>query len=384
MKLKKTAIQILLFSILYIYSTGISTCQIVNRERILNRPLLNLNLGKHLALHIPVLNTHNKLNTAKSLLSYNLKLSDHLNLNIPLQDADSKAYRKAYKLILEKKWEEALKAMQEFVKDYPKSSRVSSAEYWTCYACEKLDYPLIEVFDKYDIFVKKYPGSRWADDARSNMIRIGMILSETGRKEYLTKVIELREDNNEIIALTALYALGTKNEKKTLPVVIDMYNKTENSDIRRQIVNILIRFESEPAANKLLEIARFDKDPMIRKTAISFVKSKKPEETLEIIKDIIWNSDDKELQKNVVYYLSSFKGRKYKFFLHEIIKSHKDPYVRSVAINILSDETAKNSEILKTLENIILNEENIELVPASLLNPKSNGNHEIASSIKYT
>ncbi|MCP4725709.1 MAG: hypothetical protein GY863_11765, partial [bacterium] len=94
-----------------------------------------------------------------------LNLSDNkvtvdplVHLNIPFvsydQDADAKAYREAYKNILNEKWDKAVDSLKEFKEDYPKSRRLSSAEYWICFSHEKLDYSDEKVFELYEEFIE--------------------------------------------------------------------------------------------------------------------------------------------------------------------------------------------------------------------------------------
>jgi TolA-binding protein len=85
-----------------------------------------------------------------------------------MQEKDARAYQLAYNLILEEKWEEATKALNEFVRSYSGSNYVDDARYWQCYAKEKLGKSLEDVFICYQDFIKAYSKSKWADDARSN------------------------------------------------------------------------------------------------------------------------------------------------------------------------------------------------------------------------
>ena len=66
------------------------------------------------------------------------------------QEADAKAYKQAYRLIGEAKWDQASKALEAFARTYSKSSYVDDAKYWRCYASEKLETSLENVFDCYE------------------------------------------------------------------------------------------------------------------------------------------------------------------------------------------------------------------------------------------
>ena len=83
---------------------------------------------------------------------------------------DAVAYKKAYKLVLDEKWKDAIQEFSSFLNKYPRSSWKDDAGFWLCYSKEKAGYNLEEVFKSYQDFAKNNRRSKWADDARSNMI----------------------------------------------------------------------------------------------------------------------------------------------------------------------------------------------------------------------
>src|SRR4030042_3366954 len=95
------------------------------------------------------------------------------------QEKDAVAYKQAYNLVLQEKWADALKAMEELVKNYSKSAWVDDARFWQCYAREKLSQSPESVFKCYQEFINAYPESEWADDARANMVWLGRQPSKT-------------------------------------------------------------------------------------------------------------------------------------------------------------------------------------------------------------
>src|SRR3990172_9881426 len=69
---------------------------------------------------------------------------------LPLeQDAASKAYQKAYGLVLDERWTEAKKALDDYLKSYPKGSLTDAASFWHCYPREKLKETPEDVFESY-------------------------------------------------------------------------------------------------------------------------------------------------------------------------------------------------------------------------------------------
>jgi TolA-binding protein len=123
------------------------------------------------------------------------------------QEKDAVAYKAAYNLILDSKWEEARKAMEDLARNFPKSGWVDDARYWSCYALEKLNRAQEEVFRHYQEFIKIYPASQWVNEAQVNMIRIGEALARAGKPEYEAIIQGMRAGQEEDVKLTALYAL---------------------------------------------------------------------------------------------------------------------------------------------------------------------------------
>ncbi|MFC1563719.1 HEAT repeat domain-containing protein [candidate division KSB1 bacterium] len=327
------------------------------------RSRLILPLGNHLYLNTQtgklLINPGGRLQVTPMTLARNLALSNY-------QDADAKAYRKAYNLVLNEKWPEAREAMNEFKKNYPESRRISSAEYWICVTYEKLDYPGEQVFRLYEDFIKEYANSSWVDDARSNMVRIGSELIRSGNREYEVKVQDIRRESDEALALAALYALGTDNEEEVLPQVIEMYDNTASERIRKELVYILARFKSKAASDKLLDIILNNPDSDIFSVSIHGLSEKEYKELPEIMNRIIWNETNEELIKSAVYSLPNIKMVESDNMLIKIVGEHPNPEIRKAAIHMLSDKQMRDPKVVKIMEGVIFNSDNIELKKTAL------------------
>jgi HEAT repeat protein len=138
------------------------------------------------------------------------------------QEKDALAYRQAYNLVLEEKWDEALKAMEDLVKNYAKSTWADDARFWQCQAREKLGQSGEEVFKCYQEFIAAFAESELTDDARSNMVRLGRGLVKAGKPEYEAIIQTLEEDQRADVRLAALYALRDIGEKESLQTIIDL------------------------------------------------------------------------------------------------------------------------------------------------------------------
>lgn len=106
------------------------------------------------------------------------------------QITDAEAYQDAFKLISQRKFDQAIAAFSDFVTDYPKSSYISNAKYWLgeiYSATGKTD----EARQEFLSVVTDYPKSKKVADA---MYKLGQIYSQSGdnvqAKKYLQKVIK--------------------------------------------------------------------------------------------------------------------------------------------------------------------------------------------------
>jgi TolA-binding protein len=64
---------------------------------------------------------------------------------------------------MDEEWEEAAKALDEFIGAYPKSPWADDARFWKCYILEENDHPRATVFKCYQDFLAAFPSSEWAD-----------------------------------------------------------------------------------------------------------------------------------------------------------------------------------------------------------------------------
>jgi tetratricopeptide (TPR) repeat protein len=182
------------------------------------------------------------------------------------QEKDAIAYKQAYALVLEEKWAAAKTAMDELVRQFPKSAWVDDARFWSCYALGQTGRDPEAVFKCYRKFVDENPGSEWVDEAKSNMVRLAHSLYRAGKPQYQT-IIESYEDAAEDdIKLTALYALQNIGDESALKTIVSIYDKASGSRLKSQIVFMLAEMESPEAVAKLRDIALRETDEEVRRT----------------------------------------------------------------------------------------------------------------------
>ena len=312
------------------------------------------------------------------------------------QDKDTFAYKQAYSLVLSEKWAEALKAMEAVTADFPKSSWIEAARYWQCYSREKLGQSLEDVFKCYQTFVNAYPQSKWADDARANLVRAGHELAKAGKIQYEAALQSLEKTDQEDVRLAALYALQDSGDPEALKTILSLYDKTGDPRLKSRIIFMLQDSDSPEAFAKLSQIALNNPDVKARKSAIMAVAdSDKPEAErllLDVVKsgkdnelrraallalsdksgpnvvpmltDIALTDQDTEVAKTATHALSNVESKEVQPALLRIFKEAKDPEVRKIALFSLADKP--NPQTLPLLREIILKEPDSELAKAAV------------------
>ena len=79
-------------------------------------------------------------------------------------------YKEGYNLVLDEQWKDARKKLEEMIKQYPQSSFVDDAQYWSAFALKHLDKKAAA--DAYKQFIKKYPNSNYYDDAVADLSQL--------------------------------------------------------------------------------------------------------------------------------------------------------------------------------------------------------------------
>ncbi len=107
-------------------------------------------------------------------------------------DPGFRLYREGYHLVLDEKWTEARKKLQEFIKKYPKSGYLDDAHYWCAYALKHIDRK--KAVNDYITFITEYPNSRYYDDAVADLteiskghpVTIGKYMDNEGTRVYVS------------------------------------------------------------------------------------------------------------------------------------------------------------------------------------------------------
>lgn len=249
------------------------------------------------------------------------------------------AYKDAYGLILDQKWKEARKAYEEFLEKYSKSRYVDDARFWICYAGEQAGLPPEEVFEAYHQFIQEFTNSNWLDDARANLIRIGRELAAKSRKakaQYGPIIESLEEDYDIEVAIATIDRLRNVSSDNALSAIFRLYDRAENDDLRKRIINALGRFNDPEAVAKLGDIARKDPDPDIRQAAVVAIGRNRSDAAFSILTTIIRGEENAEVRQRAIQSMRRSEGKVVVSFLLDVARNDPHIKVRTAAVSTLS------------------------------------------------
>ena len=119
------------------------------------------------------------------------------------------SYLAAYELVKNKKFDEALIAMQTFVTQHPQGGYTANAQYWLgeLYMVKK-NYP--EAIEHFEVVLQQFPSS---SKSAASLLKIGYALAASGKKQdaiiRLQQVVKNYPDTNTAqLAKTKLGSLG--------------------------------------------------------------------------------------------------------------------------------------------------------------------------------
>ena len=262
-----------------------------------------------------------------------------------------KAYQNAYSFILNEQWEKAVTALDKVIEKHNKSQWIDDAEFWQCYAREKLGRNLEDVYQCYEHFIETYDDSKFVDDAKNNMVRIGELLVKQGKPQYKNTIEAMQKDEDEDVVLSALMALQHMGDDKGLPVILKLYEENRSFEFKEKILFLLSQFDAPEAENKLIEIAKTDADPDIREKAVFWLgNSSQSDKAFAALKSIMDTDSDESVREHVLFAFGQM-GEKGIPILIDVAQNHENDKLREKAIFWLGQEgtTSKVFDVLKSI-----------------------------------
>lgn len=223
--------------------------------------------------------------------------------------AANEAYKKAYGLVLEGRWQEANVALEQFLEENKRSKWTDDAEFWLCYIASRNESNKEKAYQCFAQFVQNFPKSSYRADAEAEMVSLARDLVKAGKPEYEDKVRVLRQSQEKETTLMVLSALRDIGDDQAWDALLNVYEGTQDERMRKAIISMLDDFKEVNAAEKLISIYKNESSVVLRKEAIRSLKSlRENSRALAFLKEIA--SDEAEemtLRKAALRSLGAFE-----------------------------------------------------------------------------
>ena len=213
-----------------------------------------------------------------------LRLSKN-DIELVLIRSDIDFLIRAKMVMYENRWDLAIEILKLFEICFPKSKQMDNAVYWLAFCRKEFSDSLVERREKNRIYVEaieeleqlieKSPGSEWKDDAQILRIEIALKLVQMGQDQYehlIRESMALPEPEDISIRLAALDAYRHIDEKKAVQILMEIARTNPDPEVRKKSVYILGSIGGADLSSFLQRIVEEDSDESVRRAAGIWLK----------------------------------------------------------------------------------------------------------------
>jgi hypothetical protein len=262
----------------------------------------------------------------------------NLKLNMPFAFApqtparirsmsDDGAYSSGTRALEGRRYTEALEYFNQIAARG--GNRADGALYWKAYSLIRLGRAdearaaLVELR-------KAHPQSRWLDDAKALEVEAG-------------KPVTPESESDEELKLIALNGLMQSDPDRAFPLLESLLKSAQPPRIKRNAVYVLAQSNSPKAQALLEQVAKGQGNPDLQLSAIRYLGEKRRQgNSNPVLQEIYKSSNDANVKRAV---LSAYEAGRDKDRLLEIARTEKDPDLRLHAIRMLGSNQAAQQEL---------------------------------------
>jgi HEAT repeat protein len=264
-------------------------------------------------------------------------------------------YRRASRLVDERKYEEALKQYQ-YVVD-AKGNRIEGALYWKAYVLAKLGRR-DEAMKSLDELKKGYASSRWLNDAKALELEIQQSGGRAASPE---------SESDEELKLLAINGLLSTDPERAVPLLEKQLNNPKNSPkMKERALFVLAQSKNARGREIVGNYAKGATNPDLQSLAIQYMGSFGGKENRDKLAEIYRSVSEVQLKRAVLRGLMMARDQEY---LLQIAKSEQNPELQREAIRYAGNAGADVSalwsanaskEIKEAVLEGLMNRNNVE------------------------
>jgi len=223
--------------------------------------------------------------------------------------------------------------------------RADDSMYWKAYSLMKVARATDALAAIADL-EKRFPKSPWADSARSLAVEV---------KQAAGQPVGAVENNDEI-TLLALRGLMQSDPETALPMIEKMLGGNKSVRVKTQALYVVSQSRSPRGREIITNVAKGNANPELKMAAVRSLGQMSGPESRQALSEIYRTSSDVDVKRMVIRSLQSANAADE---LSAIARTEKDPELRRNAIRFLG--STNRPEVVETLRTIYLGDENLDV-----------------------
>jgi HEAT repeat protein len=177
-------------------------------------------------------------------------------------DPARRAYFEGRNFVSDSEWDKAAAKFNEVITKYSTSKMMDSALYWYAYSL-KSESRYGDAYAALQRLISQYPNSRYKDDADALLVEVAGPAGQPVPPE-------IRQKQEEQLKLIALQSIFESKPEQGVQLAREYFKpgSTTRPEFRQKVVVLLAQVDNSAATEVLVDAARNDGDPKVRKQAL--------------------------------------------------------------------------------------------------------------------
>lgn len=273
-------------------------------------------------------------------------------------------FQNARKKIYKKEWQQAVFEFKKIAAEFSDSKYIDDSLYWLGYSLNKLSKSSgnfekqlnlqKEALDRLETLRKRFPSSKWADDAKVLIIEIAEDLAGKGLDQYKKYISDSAlEEQDRDIKMTAIASLLRTDREKAFPILEKIIRQCQDSQLKEKAIFILSQTRDARVIPLFVDTALKDGDRKIREQAIFWLgQLRNPQSLKELIK-LYKAVENKQLKENLIFSIFQNGSSEAIKQVIEIYKKERSLKLKKTIIFWMGQSKSKEAE--KFIKEILNN-----------------------------
>ena len=215
-----------------------------------------------------------------------------------LRERELRDYEQAQRAVERDEWAEAVAQFQAIAA--AAGARADAALYWKAYALDKLGQRA-DALTAVAELTKSFPKSRWLGDARALEVQV---------RQRSGQAVPLDASGDEELKLLALNALQHSSPDQAIPMLRQLLQGTQSLELKERALFVLAQSRS-PEARKIVEDVARQGNPDLQRRAIDYLGMNGTTENRIVLAEVYRTSPDVDVKRRVLraYMVSGDRAR---------------------------------------------------------------------------